>query len=166
MSLVLAAVGAVVASLLELTIAPYLEIGGARPTFVLVFTVIWTLTAGFEGGLMWAFVGGLMIDLLAPRPLGTTVFLLLLAVGTTSIVGRALAGGRYLVPILAVFLITLGYVGLLGILLSTLRAPTPDFDPVAVVGPVAAYNAVLAIVIGPLALALRDRYGEPDRVDW
>ena len=93
MSLTLAAVGAVVAALLNLTIGPLIQVGGAQPDFVLIAAVIWTVVAGIEGGLVWAFVGGLMIDLLAPRPLGSTAFTLLICVRS----GMRLVHGRYTV---------------------------------------------------------------------
>src|SRR5947207_12387014 len=104
MSLTLAAVGAVVAALFDTTIAPYLQIGGVQPDIVLVMAVIWTVIVGFESGLVWAFLGGLLIDLLAPRPLGSTAFALLLSVGAAAVYARIVIRGRYARPIAAVFL--------------------------------------------------------------
>ena len=77
MSLTLAAVGAVVAAVLQLTIVPYLGIAGAYPDLLLVVAVIATFAWSTEAGMTLAFVGGLMIDLLAPRPIGLTAFTLL-----------------------------------------------------------------------------------------
>src|SRR5665213_1924103 len=104
MTLALAAVGAVVMALLELTVVPYFRIGGAQPDLVLVFAVVWTVVAGIEGGIVWAFVGGLMIDFLAPRPLGSTAFTLLITVGGAALLARALDRARYIAPIIAVLI--------------------------------------------------------------
>ena len=105
MSLALAAaVGAAAAAVLELTIAPDLTIAGAHPHFVLICAVIWTVVAGIEGGLIWAFIGGLMIDFLAPRPLGSTAFTLLLCVGGAATFSRLMGRFRYLMPTGAVLL--------------------------------------------------------------
>jgi len=66
-----AAVGAGVAALLELTIASRYQINGAQLLQVsLVFAIAVTVVYGFEEGMVWAFVGGLCLDLLAIRPLG------------------------------------------------------------------------------------------------
>ena len=90
MTLLLAAVGAVVTALIELTVTPYLRIGSAHPHPVLVLAVIVTIAIGLEAGLVWAFVGGLALDVLAQRPLGSTAFALLLCVGG-DVAPRALA---------------------------------------------------------------------------
>ena len=78
MSLVLAAVGAAVAALIQSSILPFTAAGGAGLDLVLVLAVVWTMTVGLEGGLIWAFLGGLIIDVLLMRPLGLTAFVLLL----------------------------------------------------------------------------------------
>ena len=84
MTLLLAAVGATVAALFELTVTTYLRVGGVQPHLVLVLAVIVTIAVGLEAGLVWAFVGGLALDVLAQRPLGSTAFALLLCVGGAS----------------------------------------------------------------------------------
>ena len=101
MTLLLAAVGAVVTALVELTVVPYLQIGSAHPHPVLVLAVIVTIAIGVEAGLVWAFVGGLALDVLAHRPLGSSAFALLIAVGGTAILARGLAQLRPIVPIVA-----------------------------------------------------------------
>ena len=88
MSLVLAAVGAAVAALIQSSILPFTAAGGAGLDLVLVLAVVWTMTVGLDGGLVWAFLGGLIIDVLLMRPLGLTAFVLLLTVGAAWLVGR------------------------------------------------------------------------------
>ena len=107
MRLTLAAAGAVIAALLQLTIVPYIRIGDAQPELVLVFAVVATTAGTVEAGLISAFIGGLMIDALAPRPLGMTAFMLVLSVGVTAVLARVFDRVRYLVPIVAVFLTSL-----------------------------------------------------------
>ena len=88
MTLLLAAVGATVMALLELTVGPYLRVGAAQPHLVLVVGIVVTVAVGLEAGLVWAFVGGLVLDVLTQRPLGSTSFALLLCVGATSVLAR------------------------------------------------------------------------------
>ena len=98
MTLLLAAVGATVTALLELTVGPYLKVGTAEPHLVLVLGIIVTVAIGLEAGLVWAFVGGLVIDVLAQRPLGSTSFALLICVGATSVLAGLFARFRLARP--------------------------------------------------------------------
>lgn len=166
MTLILAAVGAVAAALLNLTIAPFLQVGGAQPDFVLISAVIWTVVAGIEGGLTWAFIGGLMLDFLAPRPLGSTAFTLLVCVGGAALLGRALVQFKYVAPIVAVLLFAVVNALLFLVVYGALRGPIPASDPIAAVLPAAIYDAAIAALIGPLAVALIARRQDRDRLDW
>jgi rod shape-determining protein MreD len=166
MSLTIAAVGAVAAALFDTSIAPYLRIGGAQPDLVLVFAVIWTVVVGFEGGVIWAFVGGLLIDLLAPRPLGSTAFALLLTVGVAALLGRIMVRGRYARPIIAVFLCSLMYSTLYLLLTRALKGPVPLDDGIAAIVPTATLDAIFALLIAPIFVRLHERSAERERVDW
>jgi rod shape-determining protein MreD len=167
MSLLVAAVGAVAAALLELSIAPYVTVAGAHPDIVLLCAVLWTVVAGIEGGLVWAFIGGLMIDFLAPRPLGSTAFTLLLCVGGAALFSRLMGRFRYLMPIGAVFVFAivngLLFLGVYG----ALRGPIPAADPIGTVLPAAIYDAAIAAIVGPLVVTfMARRQRDRDRVEW
>jgi rod shape-determining protein MreD len=162
MSLFLAVIGATAAALLE--VMPYISIGAAHPHPVLVFGLIWAVAAGIEGALAWAFVGGIVLDALAGRPLGLSAFALLVAVGLAGI--RALIRIRPLVPIITVALLSGLYSGVQLILLGAIRSPIPVTEPVQALLPGVAYDIVLAVLFGPLAVAIRDRYAEQERLDW
>lgn len=166
MTLLLAAVGAVVTALIELTVTPYLKIGTAQPHPVLVVGVIVAIAVGLEAGLAWAFVGGLALDVLAQRPLGSSAFALLLCVGGAAVLARSLVRLRPIVPIFAVFLLSLAYSMILFVVFNALGSPLPTTDPFTAVLPGSVYDAVLAAFIGPLTVAVHDRRLEQERVDW
>jgi rod shape-determining protein MreD len=166
MTLLLAAVGATLSALLELTVGPYLSVGGAEPHLVLVFGIVVTVALGLEVGLVWAFVGGLALDVLAQRPLGSTAFALLLCVGATDVIARILVRLRPLVPIIATALVTVGYSLILFVALNALAEPIPVDDPISMITPGAMYDVVLAALIGPVAVSIHDRRAEPERVEW
>ncbi|HEY6058081.1 MAG TPA: rod shape-determining protein MreD [Candidatus Limnocylindrales bacterium] len=167
MTLTLAAVGAVVAALLELTIVPYLQFGGAQPDLVLVLAVIWTIVAGVEGGLAAAFIGGLTLDFLAPRPLGSTAFTLLVTVGAAALLGRLFASGRALAAIGAVVVLSVVNSLLFLVVYGALRTPVPVDDPLGAVLPRAVYDGVLAALVAPLAVVVRNRIVERrERFGW
>src|SRR5450759_3837066 len=117
MSLVLAAVGAAVAALIQSSILPFTAAGGAGLDLVLVLAVVWTMTVGLEGGLIWAFLGGLIIDVLLMRPLCLTAFVLLLAVGAAWLVGRISRRAFYPI-VVATAAITAGIASVLTVAVS------------------------------------------------
>jgi rod shape-determining protein MreD len=166
MSLTLAAVGAVVAALLQSTIVPYLRIGGAEPDLVLVYAVLVTVIVGIDHGLTAAFFGGIIIDVLAPRPLGSTAFVMLVAVGGAAVIGRLFTGGRTVAAIVAVFLMSVVSPLLFLVVYGALRGPIPAPEPLMMVLPDAIYSTVLAALVGPPAVYAHRRYFEQDRMDW
>ena len=166
MTLLLAAVGATATALLELTVGPYLRIGTAQPHLVLVLGIVVTVAIGLEAGLVWAFVGGLVLDVLAQRPLGSTAFALLLCSGATAVLARYLVRLRPIVPILATLLLSLLYSMILFVALNALRTPIPITDPIGILIPGAVYDVMLAALIGPLAISIHDRRIETERLDW
>ena len=166
MTLLLAAVGATVAALLELTVGPYLRVGVAQPHLVLVVGIVVTVALGLETGLVWAFVGGIVVDVLADRPLGSTSFALLLCVGATAVLSHILIRVRPIVPIVATLLLSLIYSMILYLAFNSLRSPISIADPVSILLPGVVYDTILAALIGPLAISIHDRRTETERVDW
>ena len=162
----LAAVGATAAALVELSLVPYLGVGGAHPHPVLVFGVIWTIAVGFESGLVWAMVGGIALDSLIGRPLGISAFALLVSLGAAGAIGRAFVRIRPLAPIIAIPVLSLVNSMILFGLLAALRPPVIIGDPLAAFMPGAAYDAVLGMLFGPLLVSVRDRRHVDERVDW
>ena len=166
MTLLLAAVGATVTALLELSVGPYLRIGTAEPHLVLVLGIVVTVAIGLEAGLVWAFVGGLALDVITQRPLGSTSFALLLCVAATSVLADVFIRVRPVVPIIATLLLSVLYSMIHFVALNALVAPIPVPDPISLVLPSAIYDTVLAALIGPLAIALHDRRADVERLDW
>jgi rod shape-determining protein MreD len=112
---------------------------------------------------VWAFVGGLVLDTLAQRPLGSTAFALLLVVGATGAITRAFVRIRPVVAIIATLLLSLVYSMTLLMLFSVLRPPSTLADPLRIVAPSVLYDVIVAAVLGPLAVSLRDRFVDEER---
>jgi rod shape-determining protein MreD len=163
MTLLVAAIAATVAAIVELTVTPYLRVGDAQPHLVFVMAVVWTVAVGLDSGLVWAFVGGLALDTLAQRPLGSTAFALLIVVGATAVIGRSLARIRPVVAIIATLLLSLVYSMTLILLFSVLRPPSTLTDPLRIVAPGVLYDVILAAIFGPLAVSIRDRFVDEER---
>ncbi|HET7030725.1 MAG TPA: rod shape-determining protein MreD [Candidatus Limnocylindrales bacterium] len=163
MTLLVAAIAATVAALLETTITQYLRVGDAQPHLVFVLAVVSTVAAGLDTGLVWAFVGGIALDTLGPRPLGTTAFALLLAVGATSVLARSLSRIRPIVAIIATALLSLVYSMTLVFLFAVLRPPAALTDPLRLLVPRLLYDVVLAVIVGPLVVSIHDRMADEER---
>ena len=168
MSLVLAAVGAAVAALIQSTVLPFAAAGGGGLDLVLVIAVVWTMALGLEGGLVWAFLGGLVIDVLLMRPLGLTAFIDLLAVGAAWVTGRVFVRARYPVIVLTAAVLAALATPLTILLYQALRDVPGGVDPTAGVARSAIAAAIVAALVAPLALAFarRTRVEEAERVDW
>jgi rod shape-determining protein MreD len=166
MTLLLAAVGATVAAILELSLGPYLRVGIAQPHFVLVLGVVITIALGLEAGLTFGFIGGAALDVLAQRPLGSTAFAMLLCVGGCYLLSRLVTRLRPILPIPATFILSLGYSMIAFVALNALRGAIPVADPVGAIMPGAVYDTMLATLIGPLAVSIHDRRATGERADW
>lgn len=143
-----------------------LLIGGVKPNLVLVAVVLVTTSFGFEAGITWAFVAGLIANLLIPEPLGS-VPLALLAVAV--IVGggaRVLGRLTWVYPIVAAFigsivadLVSQGALSLVG---GSLRSGIP----VDLLVSAAVLNAAIAgILLVPTRMLLH-RFGPEERPAW
>ena len=163
MTLLVAAIAATVAALLESTVTQYIRVGDAQPHLVFVLAVVATVAAGLDAGLVWAFVGGIALDTLGPRPLGTTAFALLIAVGATSLIARSLNRIRPVVAIIATALLSLVYSMTLVVLFSVLRPPSALTDPLRLLVPSVLYDVIAAAIVGPLVVSIHDRLVDEER---
>jgi rod shape-determining protein MreD len=168
LSLVLAAVGATVAALVQATVLPFAAEGGGGLDLVLVIAVVWTMALGLEGGLVWAFLGGLVIDVLLMRPLGLTAFIDLLAVGAAWVVARLATRARYPVIVVTATVAAAVAVPASTMLYQALRDVPPGVDPFEGIVQSTIAAAVVAALLAPpaLAVARARRIEETERVDW
>jgi rod shape-determining protein MreD len=167
MSLLLSAIGATVAAVLDASLSSsYLTVGNVGPHLVLVLGVIWSIAAGIERGIAWAFIGGLVLDALLGRPLGATAFALLVAVGGARLIAQPLVRLRLLAPIIAVPILSAAYSVLILVLTSSGHPSAGLGDPSSTVVPGAVYDGVLGLVLGPLVVSAHDRQLAVERVDW
>jgi rod shape-determining protein MreD len=166
MGLLFAAIGATVAALFEASLVPFIAVGDAAPHPVLIGGVVWTIAAGIDRGITWAFVGGLVLDSLLGRPLGGSAFALLLAVGGAALIARPFPRLRLVTPIVAVPILSIAYSM---VLVGVTVAVQPGFsfpDPMGSFLPDALYDALIGMFVGPLAVTLRDRRNVVERAEW
>jgi rod shape-determining protein MreD len=64
-------------ALVQTVLLAQIDWWGARPDLMLLVVLIWSVVRGMEEGMVWGFIGGLIIDLFSGGPLGVTVLALL-----------------------------------------------------------------------------------------
>jgi rod shape-determining protein MreD len=143
-----------------------LEVGGVKPSLVLVAVVLVTTSFGFEVGVAWAFLAGLVANVLIPEPLGS-VPLALLAVAVIVGAGARVMGRLvWIYPVLAAFvgsvvgdLVSLAALSFVGGSLGT-------SVPLQLIVPAAVLNAALTgILLVPMRMVLH-RFGPEERPAW
>ncbi|MGZ8527706.1 MAG: hypothetical protein ACXWWR_02845, partial [Candidatus Limnocylindrales bacterium] len=83
-----------------------------------------------------------------------------------AILGRTLDRIRLIAPIIAVFLGSCLSSALFLFLYGVLRDRIPVADPIQAALPDAIYSAAVAVVVGTVAVAIRQRSAERERVAW
>ena len=167
MGLLIAALGATLAAIVEKSVLSNLLVGGVHPDLVLSLGVAMAMVLGFEQGIVWAVVGGLVLDfILAERVAGSTTLALLLCTGAALLIARLSEVPRLSIIALSVFILTFVYQALLMSLIAvTTGAPLQPLTALsyAVIG---LMNAAIAVSAAWVARALLDRFGTEGRVAW
>ncbi len=153
----------IVAALLQSTAANRLTIGNVKPDFVLLLLLVGTLLYGARAGLVWAFVGGLFLDVFSGGPLGSSSMALMAAVVVAGLGHTTFSRFNLLVPLFAAALGTLvyglTYMGMLQLVntviaafdLGTLQHQLPFWPTIQeVVVPSIAYNTTLMLLLTPI----------------
>jgi rod shape-determining protein MreD len=167
MSLPLAAAGAIALALLELSVAPIVAVAGIVPDLVFVAVVAIAAVFGLERTLPWAFVGGLMIDLLSAgpyRPLGATPLTLLVVAALTAAAARVIPNGR--VPVTIALSIALAIAYHVAILFFvSLRGVSVD-QPLTLIVPIAIVDAILTAFAVVVAILVARRVEAKEGLGW
>jgi len=147
----IAAVGAGIAALLESTIASRYQIFGAQLQITLVLAVAVTIIFGF--------------DFFKMQPLGSTVFVLLIAVALTAIAEPLLVRSRYAGCLIAVLVVTPISLVLTDVTTGLLRSDAPPVQLTSLIAGAVA-NVIVAVVAAPLAIGIKRRAENRERVLW
>jgi rod shape-determining protein MreD len=167
MGLLSTAVGAVVAAILEVSVLAQLQLAGVRPDLVLAVGVGVAMTMGFDAGIVWAFVGGLLLDVMLPeRPIGATTMAMLIAVGASLVVARVVETPRLVVVGVTAAAVTFLYEGLLLAILDVASGVGLGAAPLASWTVVALVSGVIAMLTTWAIRSLLLRFGAFERVDW
>lgn len=167
MGLLTTAIGAIVAAILEVSVLAQLQLFGVRPDLVLAVGIGVAMTMGFDAGIVWAFVGGLLLDVMLPeRPIGSTTLAMLIAIGVALVVARVIETPRLVIIGVTAFAITFVYHALLTVILSLASGVDIGASSLASWAAVAVVAGLVACLAAWVIRTLLLRFGPFERVDW
>lgn len=144
------------ACLLQATAAARIKIYGVKPDLVLLLIVIGALVYGSRSALVWAFFGGLGLDIFSGGPMGSSSLALMAAALVAGVGHRTLSRFNIFVPLVAMVAGTLvyaaAYLGILAVLqyLDVTHHQVPLLATVQnVVMPALIYNTTLMVMLTP-----------------
>ncbi|MGH2416972.1 MAG: hypothetical protein ACRDFY_01430, partial [Candidatus Limnocylindria bacterium] len=157
---------AVLVGIVHAGLAPVIVVAGVKPNLVLVAVVLVTCLAGLLPGITWAFVAGLVANLLVGAPLGSVPLILLVVAAVVAAGGRVLGGLVWIYPVAAAFigsiLTDIGSL-LISQLVTDAAAAAPPFD---VLLRAAILNAAIVAVLLYPARVLAQRYAPEEVPAW
>ncbi len=146
----------IVVCLLQATAASRLKLYGVKPDLVLLVIVIGALIYGSRPGVLWAFFGGIGMDIFSGGPLGSSSLALMAAALVAGVGHRTLSRFNVIVPITAIvagtFAYAVAYLGILAVLqyLRVANYQVPFWAMMQrVVIPAVLYNTTLMILLIP-----------------
>lgn len=154
---------------LQVTVVPQFGIFGGRPDLVFLFVIAWALNSSLDEGVIWAFSGGIIKDLLSASPIGSSVVGLIILVFAIHFIRQQI----YRVSIISLVWITLIgslFYQLTVLLIMFLTGFQPAFlnrlgfaplvtDLTYVILPTIVYNLVLIFPVYWLVRRIQKRVG-------
>ncbi len=152
-----AAAAIVIATILQVGVAPYMAIGGVTPNFLLLVVVTLALTTGPTEGAAYGFFAGLLFDLVGTGPVGPMALVLAITGYLAGLLHEQMFAEGWLLPITVVAIASISAEIAYGLVLSLLGSGGPFWSSlVTKMIPGAVYNVALALLVYPwLARFLR-----------
>lgn len=107
-------------ALLQTTVMPRITVLGVHPDLVLMAVVAWSVLRGSREGMVWALIGGVVIDLFSAAPFGISTLTLLIISFASGLGQASFFRIDLLVPIMIIVPATLVYQLIIAGLLSLL----------------------------------------------
>jgi rod shape-determining protein MreD len=148
-------------AMVQTTILSSFNILGGQPNLMLLVVLMWTVVRGMQEGLVWAFVGGLILDLLSGGPLaGMALAQVAAAFLAGQSLGQEVGSQAVRVVILTVLGAIVYHLAVLIILNWSGYSVDWRFSLLRVAAPSVVLNALLAPLILPLLIWLERATGE------
>lgn len=139
-----------IVALLQSVLFSRMSLWGARPDIMLLSVMLWAMVRNVDEGLVWGFIGGLLVDLLSGGPLGGTSLALLAAAFLAGQPwGQGIGSSVVRLLLLALIGVTAYHLVLL-LALSSAHTVAWGFALLRVTVPSVLLNVVLAPFVRPL----------------
>ncbi len=150
----------------QATLTARIRLLGASPDLLLAVVVAWGLLRGIGTGIAWSFVGGLLFDVAAGMPVGTSSLALMTVCFLTGLGESNLFQGNVFLPVIVVALATPLHAGIV-LLTQQLRHSHIDWTGVAVqiVLPELVLNMATVVLVYPVLRWLAEKVGA-ERLNW
>jgi len=141
------------AVLIQATLLTRIRFFGAQPDLLLVLVICWSLLHGVSEGLLWAFIGGLLFDVVAGLPIGASPLALMPLCFLASIGRSSVHASNLWLPVLFVAVATPIH-GWIMLFIRQAQGVSVDWAGVSlkVILPAVVLNVLLTIIV---ARALR-----------
>lgn len=154
------------AVLLQASLLSRFRLAGAAPNLLLVIVVCWSLIRGQADGVLWGFIGGLGLDLVAGLPLGASALALIIVGPLTALGKNSVFPGSLVLPALLVVLATPVFGWVVLFTRSVLGLPVDWLaSTLYIIGPEAVLNVVLTPVVY-LLLRWLALHLQPGQMAW
>lgn len=150
---VMGVVGALVAVLLQVIVAPAITLFAAVPNFIAVYCVVRAVACPAQSGVLLPFVLGLLFDLIGGGPVGAMAFVLVLVTFFSSRLYEALNNDTLFMPA-AILLVSIMLVETLYGLMAVATGAGVPFGEAFLYRalPCMLYDCVIALLFYPIAV--------------
>jgi len=153
-------------AIFQATAAPQIRIGGGSVNLLLLCVMSWEQIEASGEGYVWAFIGGLAVDLISGGPFGASVLGLLAATFIANALGGGLFRDRVILPLVTAVAGTFAYNGVYLLVMRLFGIPIDVVTAITqVILPSALLNMLISPIVARLMLALHRRV-KPAGVTW
>lgn len=94
-------------TVLQTAVLPRFPVFGLTPSLPFLVALAWGLLRGPNEGVIWAFLGGLLMDIFSIAPTGGSALTYMAAILSVIVINQALPTNRFVMPMLLAALATL-----------------------------------------------------------
>ncbi len=150
----------------QATAAPQIRIASGSVNLLLLCVMSWEQIEARGEGYVWAFIGGIILDLISGGPFGVSILGLLTATFIANQLGGGLFRDRVIIPLVTAVAGTFAYNGVYLIVLRLFGIPIDWVTAITqVILPSALLNMLVSPIVARLMLALHERV-KPGGVTW
>ncbi len=136
----------VVLGVIQTAVLPHFSFRHLSPQLPLLVALAWGMLHGLDEGMVWAFIGGISMDLFSITPLGITAISYLVAVTAVLWLQQAFPTSRLILPVLLAAVATTIFL-MVSLLLLRLTGFISTFQVAVTLWPLVLLNAIAMLPV-------------------